>query len=385
VVNPQDGVDGTDDTPPHNPFDDLKKVRERLEKIFGDSEQPQDSNSITDKARDWAAGRHSRFDAFKRPKGDTPAQVETELNSKICMIDIASIVPDRNFSNLRLSLDDDYEGGRLKDLMESMRSSGLHTPVIVVARENVFHVRAGFRRTECARRLGWKQILAAVLPETTTKIEEHWTNIIENSARKNLSSYEIAMMAKFMRDRFQISATEFSIKAGFSEKHIKNLLKIVDKLPEEVIDYWKRNGRPSIPQLLTLLPLSPVDAVRHLRKWVGLSPTDLLRDLPKGQKPSGKPGSAANLYRMQCLLMAFESAPGLDQKTRDLCVRTIEFCMAIKSKVPGIYEPGSTKRRAEAALRARRERELHMPELPSLDDDDDRNYELTFPEDEVKS
>jgi len=76
-----------------------------------------------------------------------------------------------------------------------MACEGLNDPVTVVEApgdRGEFLLRKGFRRTTAARSLGWREIPAIILPKDTPVVEEHWINIIENTARSNLSTYEVA-------------------------------------------------------------------------------------------------------------------------------------------------------------------------------------------------
>ena len=102
------------------------------------------------------------------------------------------IVDDPRFTNLRLDPTDE----EMTALAESMRVEGLKVPIEVIPSGEAFCVRCGFRRTKAARLLRWTTIPAIILAADTPVVDEYWTNIIENSARSRLTSYEIAHAAR---------------------------------------------------------------------------------------------------------------------------------------------------------------------------------------------
>lgn len=78
--------------------------------------------------------------------------------------------------------------GDLASLMESLKRHGLLNPVVVNSRKELI---AGHRRTEAARRLGWRTVEARVVDnEDAADLVE--MEIEENTQRKNLTSDELA-------------------------------------------------------------------------------------------------------------------------------------------------------------------------------------------------
>jgi ParB/RepB/Spo0J family partition protein len=258
------------------------------------------------------------------------------------MIELEQIHDDPDFQNVRLQANEE----EMALLVESMRREGIKIPVELVESSGPrggYHVRAGFRRTAAARRLRWTRLPALVLPGDTPVIDEYWTNIIENSARSKLTTYEVACAARTMRDKFQIPTREFALRAGYSESYVGNLLRCLDRLPPEIIDVW-RDGAPI-----------PID-VYH--KWSGLRPEEAIREMhsyrghnPKttrGWKPPpgvrekyhpARMASAAGLSRMQRLRIAAEISRDLSESERTLCIQVVDYCSGATNSVPGIYEP----------------------------------------------
>jgi ParB family transcriptional regulator, chromosome partitioning protein len=78
--------------------------------------------------------------------------------------------------------------GDLSSLMESLRRHGLLNPIVIDSRNELV---AGHRRTEAARRLGWKTIEARIV-ETEEEAELVEMEIEENTQRKSLTTDELA-------------------------------------------------------------------------------------------------------------------------------------------------------------------------------------------------
>jgi ParB/RepB/Spo0J family partition protein len=287
-----------------------------------------------------AAIHQSALEHRLGPQGETRSEAITKRAEMILLDEIHD---DPNFHNIRLEAKEED----MVFLTKSMNQEGLKVPVELVAAptpEPCFYVRAGFRRVTAARRLCWKRIAAIILPPDTPLVDEYWTNIVENSMRSNLSSYEISCAARTMRDKFNVSAREFAVRAGYSESHIGKLLRCIDKLPADIVDEW-RLGAPI-----------PVD---YYFKWAGLLPNEARREMikytnhhPKVVKEWRPPPeirervhpirftSPQGLTRMQKLRIAVEQARELVDRERMLCLQTIDYCMGARDDLPGIYDTG---------------------------------------------
>lgn len=263
--------------------------------------------------------------------------------------------------NIRLQANEE----KLTQLADSMSREGLKVPIVVIATsdpEPRYYVRAGFRRLEAARRLRWKRLPAIILPHDTPVIDEYWTNIIENSSRSNLSTYEVACAARSMRDKFGIQPKEFALRAGYSDSYVDNLLRCITKLPAEIKEEWK-NGAPI-----------PVD---FYVKWAGMQPKEAIREMlsycnrhPKIARNWSPPSkvrekahpikmaSAVGLSRMQRLRFATEVAREIEEKERTLCLQVIDYCSGARNDVPGIFESDKKKH----AYQSRRREDLPPPE-----------------------
>lgn len=78
--------------------------------------------------------------------------------------------------------------GDLSSLMDSLRRHGLLNPIVINSRNELI---AGHRRTEAARRLGWKTIEARIA-DSDDEADLVEMEIEENTQRKALTSDELA-------------------------------------------------------------------------------------------------------------------------------------------------------------------------------------------------
>jgi len=310
------------------------------------------------------------------PRGEKNSAV---IVQRVEWISLDHILDDPDFTNTRLKAKDD----EMYELSESMRHEGLKVPITVIAiaeGSNEFYLRAGFRRTTVARKLGWKRIPAVVLPYNTPTIEEYWTNIIENSARSKLHSYEIACAARTMRDRFRISPLDFAIRAGYSESYVHNLLRSLDRLPEDVLEAWRTSAPIPIDYYIKWAILEPAEASKMMLSYAGRNP-QVVGDWQPSSKRQRRPlitmATTRGLQRMQRVRFAVEVARQLDTPTQALCLRLIDFCSGARDDVPGIYDPKKKQRRYVP----RNPKPLPEPEIGELppapkfesDDEDDND------------
>jgi ParB/RepB/Spo0J family partition protein len=262
------------------------------------------------------------------------------------IIRMDAIRPDPEFTNFRQSVDPT----KLAELQESIRLEGLKVPIIVVDAPvpGYYHVRAGFRRVQAIQNLNWETVSAIVLPFDTPRKEEYWINIIENTAREKLTTYELASAAKMMRDQFDITPTMFAQKSGHSLAYIQKLLGCIDRLPEEVLQCWKIGDRMPIDILAQLACLSHHEAIRNCRLWLGQHRLDITEQLKALQK---KPGQKAKLWtvkgleRTQRLHMAVKTSK-LPNNTKQLCLEIIEYLQGARTRIPDVIDD-RPKREAE--------------------------------------
>ena len=293
----------------------------------------------------------------KGPNGEKRSEI---LVRDVELVPLERIVPDPDFVNLRLPPTED----EAEYLEQSMQSEGLKVPIELIPSldRQHYHVRCGFRREKAARKLGWGNIPAIVIPFDTPKADEYWTNIIENSARDRLTTYEIASAARTMREKFGVKAREFATRAGYSETYVVQLLRCIDKLPEEIVEIWK--GRAPIPVRLydQWTGLTKEEAISAMNIYRGRNPTVVgdWRPPPEMRKKTPlRMLTSAGLARIQRMRFAVEVARALNERERDLCLSIVDFCSGVRDDVGyGVLKNGQKLR----IYKSRRKEDLEMEE-----------------------
>lgn len=324
------------------------------------------ARNILDKKR---AEIHQRIDEHHNgPQGEKRSEFS---NQCLELVNVDLIREDPTFQNLRQVTNDDD----MLELTESIKFEGLKVPIKIIEGNRdreYFFVRAGFRRLKVVQLLKWKKIPAIILPYNTPEKEEYWTNIIENSARSRLTTYEIANAARAMRGRFHVTPREFALRAGYSESYVINLLRCIDRLPEEILSEWE--GRAPIPTTLLMdwAKMEHTEAIkmmlvyknRHERITKGWTPSPEA----KARVSILRMASATGIKRMQRARFAIEVARSLDPKTRELALKIIDFCTGARNDIPGIHDAEEKRRMYKSRRREDREFEGvsgdKLPDLP---------------------
>jgi ParB/RepB/Spo0J family partition protein len=309
--------------------------------------------------------RHQREVARHGPQGEARSAA---LIGRVESIKLDKIIDDPNFQNCRLTIDKE----KLRELAASMACEGLNDPIAVVEApgdRGEFFLRKGFRRTTAARDLGWKEIPAIVLPKDTPVVEERWMNIIENTARSNLSTYEIANAARVMRDEHRVSVLDFAERAALSEPYVRKLLRCIDKLPAVIIEQWQAGAPIPVELLAEWTALSPVEAIEqfHIFTAQRRNGTKQYMPSPRERIKNSPLMTATNfgLKRMHGVRFAIEVAPHLDEETRAKYLVIVDVCMGAKEVIPGIYDPAMKQRTYKSR---RRKGDPKMPGPADADD-----------------
>lgn len=158
-------------------------------------------------------------------------RVEVNSESLVRKLRIMDIEPNRD--QPRRDFDDDS----LNELAESIRESGVITPIIVKKADNGFYtIVAGERRWRASKKAGLKEIPAVV--RTLTELETQQIALIENLQRQDLNSVEEALGYKRLMDEFSLTQEEVAKKVGKSRSSVANLLRILS-LDSEVLKSLK--------------------------------------------------------------------------------------------------------------------------------------------------
>jgi ParB/RepB/Spo0J family partition protein len=282
------------------------------------------------------------------PQGEARSEA---LTTRVEMIGLDKIVDDPRFENFRLKRNPE----KIQELAGSMEHEGLKSLITVIEApggKGEFYLRAGFNRTAAARSLNWKEIPAVILPVNTPEIEERWANLLENSVRSDLTTYETANAAKIMRDRHGVSAKVFGKMIGRSESHVSNLLRCRERLPLEILDQWREGPAPPFDLLTRWSTMHQQEALEEFRRVVGQRcrmpkdfvppPRKRMRNLPV------KIASEHGFKRMHRLRSAIQEAPKFDESTKATWLQIVDYCMGGRETVTGVLD-GKTKKRNRKA------------------------------------
>ena len=153
-------------------------------------------------------------------------------------------------------------------LASSMATFRQLTPVIVVRDSRIpglYHLAAGFRRFRAAHELGWPTI-KAVIRTISCEAEALLLNAIENVARKDPTTYELAVRCEELIRRCEIGIQDLAKQLGKSISHIYCLLKLLSSLPANALRDWQHSHpAASLARLEAVLRKSLIPPLRGKR------------------------------------------------------------------------------------------------------------------------
>lgn len=243
---------------------------------------------------------------------------------------------------------DDQEN--FKHLVDSMASQGLLEPVIVIRdsrRENHFILLAGFRRFRAAGELGWTSIRAQIHPPVS-KFDAYLINLCENSARQDISTYELARRCQDLVG-LGLSETELAERLNYSRTYVHNLIRYLD-LPSPILESWEQRHPLMTLHCLQRLAAAPMPVemwetmrTRHARaegKPILSAQEMLLKQLEEvdngedGHTPI-KRRSQARIRKLIDVLMRTKM-PTEPAKVRAMAVGIANYCRGITNTIPGV-------------------------------------------------
>jgi ParB family chromosome partitioning protein len=119
----------------------------------------------------------------------------------------------------------------LRELAESIRSSGMLQPVLVRRVDGKYQLVAGERRLRAARMVGL-QAIPAVVRELGDR-EALELAVTENVMREDLNPIEVARAYDSLQERFQLNHDEIAARIGVNRSTVSNTLRLL-RLPEEI-------------------------------------------------------------------------------------------------------------------------------------------------------
>lgn len=145
----------------------------------------------------------------------------------------------RILENIRANIND----GDLADLMATMNNDGLLQPIGVYRADDSkqdtpqteYIISWGHKRFLSARKLGWVDIDAVILPEKLTEEQFLILNAIENIHRTNNNPVELGMTMQRLRD-IGNSVGEIAVKLSIPKTRVLTCLRIVGSLPKKYMN-----------------------------------------------------------------------------------------------------------------------------------------------------
>jgi ParB family chromosome partitioning protein len=125
----------------------------------------------------------------------------------------------------------DFNDDGQRELIASVKKSGIIQPIIVRKSENGYEIIAGERRWRAAQAAGLKEVPVVIRSAEDRDLAE--LSLIENIQREALNPIEEADAYQTLMTRFSLSQEEISTRVGKDRSTVANTVRLL-KLPEAV-------------------------------------------------------------------------------------------------------------------------------------------------------
>jgi ParB family chromosome partitioning protein len=125
----------------------------------------------------------------------------------------------------------DFNDEDQRELVSSVKQSGIIQPIIVRKSENGYEIIAGERRWRAAQAAGLKEVPIIIRTADDREVAE--LSLIENIQREALNPIEEAAAYQTLMTRFSLSQEEVSVRVGKDRSTVANTVRLL-KLPEAV-------------------------------------------------------------------------------------------------------------------------------------------------------
>jgi len=124
-----------------------------------------------------------------------------------------------------------FHDDKQKELIASIKNSGIIQPIIVRKAVNGYEIIAGERRWRAAQAAGLKDV--PIVIREATDIEAAEMSLIENIQREELNPLEEAGAYVTLIEKFNLSQEDISLQVGKDRSTIANTIRLL-KLPSKV-------------------------------------------------------------------------------------------------------------------------------------------------------
>ncbi len=153
---------------------------------------------------------------------DILGEVTERANYLVCGIE--ELVPNRYQSRK------EFDGEEQRNLVTSIRKSGIIQPIVVRRLENGFEIIAGERRWRAAQEAGLKEVPIIVREAQDLDMAE--ISLIENIQRSDLNPIEEAEAFLTLMEKFGLSHEEISARVGKDRTTVTNAVRLLKLTPE---------------------------------------------------------------------------------------------------------------------------------------------------------
>ena len=152
----------------------------------------------------------------------------------------------------------------LRELAESIRSSGVLQPILVRRVDGKYQLIAGERRLRAARMAGL-EVVPAVIRDLGDR-ETLELAVTENVMREDLNPIEVAHAYDSLQERFHLSHDEIAARIGVNRSTVSNTLRLL-RLPEQIQELVA-NGNVSAGHARALLGLESAERQNELARLI---------------------------------------------------------------------------------------------------------------------
>ncbi len=200
---------------------------------------------------------------------DILGEVKEQANYIVCGIE--ELVPNRYQSRK------EFDGEEQRNLVVSIKKSGIIQPIVVRRLENGYEIIAGERRWRAAQEAGLKEVPIIVREAGDLDMAE--ISLVENIQRADLNPIEEAEAFLTLMEKFGLSHEDISTRVGKDRTTVTNAVRLLKLTPEVREALSKRQLSAGHARALLSLS-SAAEQVRLLRdilkKGLNVRETELL-------------------------------------------------------------------------------------------------------------
>jgi len=153
---------------------------------------------------------------------DILGEVTERSNYLVCGIE--ELVPNRYQSRK------EFDGEEQRNLVTSIRKSGIIQPIVVRRLETGYEIIAGERRWRAAQEAGLKEV--PILVREAQDLDMAEISLIENIQRADLNPIEEAEAFLMLMEKFGLSHEDISVRVGKDRTTVTNAVRLLKLSPE---------------------------------------------------------------------------------------------------------------------------------------------------------